>query len=165
MNINGKQERHLEMEDFFLLAVPPAGEPEPLPSHLSSCDRCTRQLTQWKAALSSLAPGEAEAPEGFEKDVMAKIRSLRTPRSRRLRRRAQAGLAAAASLVLAFWLGTRLHRRPPRENIAATSVMSPADQRDDRLLRDVSRLVEGEDSSAWKSLAPLPDLPQSEGSI
>jgi hypothetical protein len=35
--------------------------------------------------------------------------------------------------------------------------MSSRDLADDALLRDISRLVTGDDSAAWKTMAPLPD--------
>ena len=146
---------HLSAEDFFNLALPPAGLPGALPEHLSGCAICARQLEEWRQAVADLS-GRREVPsDDFESRVMARVRRLPAPRSHRLQRRALAGLAAAAALTGAFLLGGRLLNAPapPPDAVAH---MSSADRADDELLRDVSRLVEGEDPSVWKSLAPLP---------
>src|SRR5713226_5005943 len=42
--------QHLTEGDLFTLAVPPAGEPEALPRHLSECSSCSRALSEWKTA-------------------------------------------------------------------------------------------------------------------
>ncbi len=174
--MKGAREEHLRPEDFFLLAFPPSGEPEALPPHLSGCSRCGRQLAQWRAAAEGLAAPTADAPDDFERTVMAKLRSMRSPRSRRPRRRRIAGIAAAACLLAAFGLGVRLGRRSQPasgqpEAAAAASIraihsipsvqtLSAEDRTDDELLRDVSRLVSGDDEeNNWKSLAPMPAAP------
>jgi RNA polymerase sigma-70 factor, ECF subfamily len=144
-------------EDFFLLVLPPAGDPEALPPHLSGCAPCARQFAQWRAAAEGLAASPEDPPADFERKVMAQIRSKRPPRSRRSARRSIAGLLSAACLLAAFWLGTRIGGQPKHSSQEATiASMSEADRADDELLRDVSRLVSSDDETSWKSLAPLP---------
>ena len=147
--------RHLGAEDFFLLVFPPAGRPEALPAHLSECDSCRRRFSEWERAAREIA-GRPETPSpGFERAVMERIGRLPAPRSRRSRRAWAPGLAAAACLALAFWAGTRVrHVSAPLPD--APESMSAADRADDALLRDVSRLVDEDEGSGWRELAPLP---------
>jgi hypothetical protein len=149
--------RHLDPEDFFLLALPPAGEPEALPSHLSVCGLCARQLAEWQNAARALGALEGAPSEQFERVVMERVRGSRKPSSHRAVRRIRSVLAVAACLAGAFYLGTRKAPtpRPPAESVSAAP-MTEADRADDELLRDVSRLVSDEDAAPWKSLAPLP---------
>ena len=154
------REEHLAAGDFFRLADPSAGEPEPLPPHLSVCPTCARQLAEWRGAAQQLSSVDDEPPAGFEARVMERVRAMKTPRSRRSPRRWLAGLSAAACLLAAFWLGTRAASRPrPAAPANSTSSMTAADRADDELLRDVSRLVSSEDETSWKALAPLPPAP------
>lgn len=150
--------RHLGAEDFFLLAFPPAGQPEGLPPHLSDCEACRRRFAEWERAAREIA-GRPETPApDFERAVMERIRRLPAPRSRRTRRTWAAGLGAAACLALAFWAGTRV--TPGSERFPdASGSMSAADRADDALLRDVSRLVDEDESLGWRELAPLPASP------
>ena len=156
------REEHLRAEDYFLLVLPPAGEPGPLPAHLSVCSACARQFTEWRAAAEGLAAGGENPPPDFETRVMDRVRAIGIPRSRRRGRRWVAGLSAAACLLAAFWLGTRAGSRTapaaPAARVTVTA-MSAADRADDELLRDVSRLVSSEDETSWRSLAPLPPVP------
>jgi ferric-dicitrate binding protein FerR (iron transport regulator) len=147
--------RHLGPEDFFLLAFPPAGRPEELPAHLSECEGCRRRFSEWERAAREIA-GRPETPApDFERAVMERVRRLPAPRSRRSRRTWAAGLGAAACLALAFWAGTRV--RPVSWTFPeAADSMSAADRADDALLRDVSRLLNEEEGSGWRQLAPLP---------
>jgi len=155
MIVYSESDRHLGDEDFFLLAFPPAGEPEGLPPHLSRCEECRRRFAEWERSAREMA-GRPETPEAdFERAVMARIRRLPAPRRRGTRRAWAAGLAAAACLAAAFWAGTRVSAPADRPGDAAVS-MSAGDRADDALLRDVSRLVEEEDGPGWKTLAPLP---------
>ena len=154
---NGPREEHLRPEDFFLLVLPPAGEPEALAPHLSVCAPCTRQLAQWRAAAEGLSASPEGPPADFERRVMEEIRSKAAPRIRRSARRWIAGLSAAACLLAVFWLGTRVGRQAqPASHEVSVASMSEADRADDELLRDVSRLVSSDDETGWKSLAPLP---------
>ena len=157
------REEHLAAGDFFRLALPSAGEPEPLPPHLSVCAACARQLSEWRGAARQLSSVDDEPPAGFEARVMERVRAMKTPRSRRSPRRWLAGLSAAACLLAAFWLGTRAASPPPAAappgSVSSTSSMTAADRADDELLRDVSRLVSSEDETSWKALAPLPPAP------
>jgi anti-sigma factor RsiW len=157
MIANGPREEHLRPEDFFLLVLPPAGEPEALPAHLSSCAPCARQFAHWRAAAEGLSASPEGPPADFERRVMESIRSTTAPRSRVSARRWIAGVSAAACLLAVFWLGARVGRQP-QPVLGGTSVasMSEADRADDELLRDVSRLVSSDDETGWKSLAPLP---------
>jgi anti-sigma factor RsiW len=151
------REEHLRPEDFFLLVFPPSGEPEGLPPHLSACASCARQLAQWRAAAEGLAASPEDPPADFEQRAMETIRSMRPPRSRRSVRGWLAGISAAACLLAAFWLGTRVGRpTQPTSRESSVASMSESDRADDELLRDVSRLVSAEDEASWKSLAPLP---------
>jgi hypothetical protein len=150
--------RHLTAADFFLLAMPPAGDPEALPSHLSTCASCARDFSEWKKAVKELAAQEADPPADFERAVVSRVRRLRTPRSRRRLRHVVAVFAAAACLLLAFEAGLRVgsFRRgaaPP----PTSEVMSARDREDDELLRSVARLISGEENAPWKELAPLPE--------
>ncbi|HET9794932.1 MAG TPA: hypothetical protein VFS34_10755 [Thermoanaerobaculia bacterium] len=148
-------EAHLTDGDLFRVAFPPSGEPEPLPPHLSRCGSCARRFAEWERAAREIAGRPEASTEEFERAVMAKVRALPRPRKRRSRAWG-AGLAAAAALAGAFWLGSRTASRPapaPR----AEPAMEARDLADDALLRDVSRLVDGEEGAAWKRMAPLPD--------
>jgi hypothetical protein len=147
-------ERHLAEGDFFSLAFPPAGEPEGLPPHLSACDLCRRRFSEWERAAREIVGRPVLRAPDFEREVMAKVLRLQKPRSRRAVRRWSAGIAAAACLIASFWLGTRMS--PRRAEPPSPSAMSARDRADDALLRDVSRLVEDDDGSGWKSLVPLP---------
>jgi len=114
-------------------------------------------------AAEGLAAAPGSPPADFERQVMEKIRSMRAPRSRTPVRRWAVRLSAAACLLAAFWLGTRVARRAvPAPQTGQAVSMSDSDRADDDLLRDVARLVSSEDDTNWRSLAPLP--PVSEGS-
>ena len=154
------REEHLHDEDFFVLVLPPGGSPEALPAHLSACASCARRFAEWRAAVEDLAaPPQGPSPD-FETRVMEEIRSMRAPRSRRPIRRWILRLSAAAALLAAFWLGTRIGGKPAAApSPVQITAMSETDQEDDELLRDVSRLVASEDDTSWKSVAPLPSLP------
>lgn len=156
--------RHLEPEEFFLLAFPPAGEPEALAPHLSACGACARQLAEWRRAARELESPAGAPSSDFERIVMERVRSSPAPRSRRNARRIGAGVAVAACLAGAFYLGTRLRTAAPVAAEAPTApAMTEADRADDELLRDVSRMVSEDDGAPWKSVAPLPDPTEGEG--
>lgn len=156
------REEHLRAEDYLFLVLPPAGEPGPLPAHLSACSACARQFAEWRLAAEGLAADGENPPPDFATNVMARVRAMAIPRSRRRQRRWAAGLSVAACLLAAFWLGTRAGTKTgPSAPVASVTVtsMSESDRADDELLRDVSRLVSSEDETSWKSLAPLPPAP------
>ena len=148
---------HLSDGDLFLLAFPPAGEPEPLPEHLAACAGCARRLGEWRRAARQVAVRPAASDEDFERAVMARVRALPSPRRRRASGFPFAAAAAAAAIAAAVWLGGRSAPRtaaPPPE--AAGAAMNARDLADDALLRDVARLVAADDDAGWKTMAPLP---------
>ena len=147
--------RHLTEEEFFALAFPAAGEPEGLPEHLAACEPCRRRYAEWEKAAREIAGRPESESANFERAVMEKVRRA-SFRGGPARGPWPWALGAAACLV-AFWAGTRMRPAIPAPD--AAPAMSAADRADDRLLRDVSRLVEEDDPRGWKSLAPLPGEP------
>ena len=155
---------HLSEEDFFRLAVPPAGEPEALPAHLQACGECARNLQVWKTAVRELAEEDETAlakrtPENWqalEEGTMAAIRRSGAPGSQR--RRLVWALGLAASLLLAAFLLTRPPAQPdPAAAFDETAELSVEDREDDALLRDIGVLARGEEQgNLWNSLAPVP---------
>jgi len=163
--VTGPREAHLDEGDFFLLVLPPGGSPEVLPAHLSACAACSRRFAEWRAAVEGLAVPEDAAPPDFDARVMEKVRSIRAPRRGVLRNSAvriwAARLSAAACLLAAFWLGTRVGKAPSSSPPAVPAAgMTETDRADDELLRDVARQVSSEDDANWRSVAPLPPLPE-----
>jgi hypothetical protein len=148
---------HLTDDELFGLALPPAGQPEPLPAHLSACRTCSRALQEWKQAVGELSH---EADEAFSsrsaadwdargRETMERLRRAGSP-GRRVSRQAFVGLLLAASMLLFAWLAPRTP--PPGPVPAAESAeLSPADQEDDALLRDIQRVARGEE--VWNPLA------------
>ncbi|HSP95063.1 MAG TPA: hypothetical protein VLU06_10960 [Thermoanaerobaculia bacterium] len=147
--------RHLTDGELFNLAVPPVGEPEALPRHLSECWSCSRSLQEWKSAVRDLADEETEE---LDRRSSADWEALEEKTIEAMRRadRARRGPAVkwavsiAAALLLAIFL---IPARKPGGTIAAFSAQ---DQKDDALLRDVARLSQGEDNGSWSTLAPEP---------
>jgi hypothetical protein len=150
---------HLSDEELFALALPPAGQPEALPAHLSLCRVCSRALSEWKQAVGELG-GEADSEmarrstadwEARAKETMDRVRASGAP-GRRGSRQALVGLLLAASMLLFALLAPR---RPDTAvsapDTTASSELSPADQEDDDLLRDIQRVARGEE--LWN---PLP---------
>ncbi|HEX7252662.1 MAG TPA: hypothetical protein VF376_07265 [Thermoanaerobaculia bacterium] len=166
MDPTDRPDAHLTEPELFTLALPPAGEPEALPRHLSECPRCSRAFSEWKAAVRELAEEEPEAlrrrtPEQWDALADQTLEAVR--RSRIGRRRVSVRWALAAAAVAAFfavalpvWRGRSASERPAAKE--ATTTLSPQDQADDALLRDVARLTRSEDESSrlWSSLAPEP---------
>ena len=154
---------HLTDPELFTLALPPAGEPEALPRHLSECLACSRALQEWKLAVRETADEEIEP---LERRTPAEWESLENETIEAMRRARRGGatpvirwgLAAAAALLLAvFLLPARKSERsagPPPASLVA--VATTQDQSDDALLRDVARLSRGEDVGSWNGLAPEP---------
>jgi hypothetical protein len=156
---------HLSEGDLFTLAVPPAGEPEALPRHLSECSSCSRALSEWKAAVRDLARCETDALsrrtprewEALEDRTLEAIRGARVGGSRRLGWWA----AAVAAAVLLFAVALPVSRptsRPATPPMLAAQ-FTTQDQEDDLLLRDVARLSRADEGTggSWSSLAPEPD--------
>ena len=146
---------HLKDGDLFLLAFPPTGEPGPLPPHLAGCGPCARRFAEWERAAREIAGRPESSAADFEQAVMARIRAL--PAGPRRRGRAwAAALAAAAALFATLWLGLRTLPLPGSPAPAAGAAMNARDFADDALLRDLTRVVDGEDGAAWNRMAPLP---------
>jgi hypothetical protein len=155
-------ERHLSDADLFALAAPAAGTPEALPRHLSECQSCSRALQEWKASVQSLAEEEVGAinrrsPEEWNAAAdatMARIRRAARPGRNRRPLRWAIGIAASL-LVLA--LAIPRHGAAPASSPTAVarpdaSGLSAADREDDRLLRDVAFLAQGDDAGAGLGL-------------
>ena len=155
---NEHDSTHLSDAELFTLAVPPAGEPEVLPRHLSECQTCSRALQEWKASLRDLADEDVEAidqrsPEEWNATAdatMARIRRESHPARRQRPLRWAVGIAASLLLLA---LAIPRHGTAPAPipgSPAATSSgsgLSAADQEDDRLLRDVNYLAQGDDAT------------------
>jgi hypothetical protein len=156
---------HLTDAELFTLAVPPVGEPEALPRHLSECFRCSRALQEWKLAVREIADEDTEAVdrrspaewEGLENATIAAMRRAG------LRRRAPAmqwAVSIAAALLLGVLLLPVIRKgalgQSGSSGRTAAAAMAAQDQKDDALLRDVARLSRGEDGGSWNTLAPEP---------
>ncbi len=155
--------RHLTDAELFNLAVPPVGDPEALPRHLSECWSCSRALQEWKSAVRDLADEETEELDRRsaaqwqaleEKTIEAMRRAGRTRRAPAIKW----AVSIAASLLLAvFLIPARRSQRPASaQRVATVAGFSAQDQKDDALLRDVARLSQGEDNGSWNTLAPEP---------
>ena len=148
-------ERHLTDAELFALAVPPAGEPEALPRHLSECQSCSRSLLEWKVSVRELGEAEVDpinrrSPEQWNaaaEATMARIR--RAARPSRSRRSLRWAVGIAASLLI-LALAIPRHGAPTKTASSApdASGMSASDREDDRLLRDVAFLAQGDDAGA-----------------
>jgi hypothetical protein len=157
-------EAHLTDAELFSLAVPPTGEPEALPQHLSRCRDCSRALQQWQAAVRALADEDTgvidrRTPEEWRSAEEATLAALR--RAGRPGRRAHPmrwAVAVAASLLLAALVlpvrhgGPAATAAPTPAAQAATSELSPADRADDEMLREASFLAGGGDDLADAAL-------------
>lgn len=154
---------HLTDAELFGLALPPAGEPEALPAHLSECGACGRALQNWKAAVRDLArddagPIDRRTPAQWreaEERTLALIHRARV--SRRFPVRWAAGLAAAI-LVAVLLLPGRGMRAPAPASSPATEAaeLSAGDRADDTLLRDVNLLASSDSSGVWNAFAAEP---------
>ncbi|MEP6994235.1 MAG: hypothetical protein ABI968_06895 [Acidobacteriota bacterium] len=154
MNHNISQD-HLTDAELFGLAVPAAGAPEALPRHLSECQGCSRSLQEWKASVRALADEEVEeldrrTPEQWDAAAdatMAAIQRASKPGHGRLPLRWAVGIAASL-LIVALAIPRRGAPAPVASAVAAeSSDLSAADREDDRLLRDVAFLAQGDDTS------------------
>jgi hypothetical protein len=152
---------HLTDAELFTLAVPPVGEPEALPRHLSECFRCSRALQEWKLAVREIADDDMAALdhrtpaewESLENETIAAMRRAGQKRAPIV----QWAASIAAGLLLGALLLPAIRQTVSggsgRTGAAATAAQ---DQKDDALLRDVARLSQGEDSGSWNTLAPEP---------
>jgi hypothetical protein len=154
---------HLTDPELFTLAVPPVGEPEALPRHLSECLECSRALQEWKSAVREAAREEIEP---LERRSSAEWERLEDRTIEAMRRAGRGGrraavkwaVSAAAAALLAVLLYPVIGREPSaaRRAESVTAQLSAQDQNDDALLRDVARLSRGEDGDSWNGLAPEP---------
>ena len=157
---------HLTDAELFGLALPPAGEPEALPAHLSECGACGRALQNWKTAVRDLAredagPMDRRTPAQWreaEERTLALIHGARV--SRRFPLRWAAGLAAAV-LVAVLLLPGRGLRAPASSSAPASPAgeaaeLSAGDRADDTLLRDVNLLASTDSSGVWNVFAAEP---------
>jgi hypothetical protein len=152
-----RETTHLTDAELFTLAAPPAGEPEVLPRHLSECQSCSRALQEWKTSMRDLADEDAEpidrrSPEEWKISAdatMARIRRAANPARRQRPLRWAVGIAASL-LLLALAIprhGTGPAPVPGSAQGSSPSGLSAADQEDDRLLRDVNDLAQGDDAT------------------
>jgi hypothetical protein len=154
---------HLTDAELFGLALPPAGEPEALPAHLSECGACGRALQDWKAAVRELAregagPIERRTPAQWRE---AEERTLALIRGARVRRHFPVGWAAglaAAVLLAVLLLPGRGLRTPelPASPSGEAAELSAADRADDALLRDVNLLARSDWSGVWNAFVVEP---------
>ena len=155
---------HLTDAELFTLAVPPVGEPEALPRHLSECFRCSRALQEWKLAVREIADDDMAA---LDHRTAAEWESLENETIAAMRRAGQKRRAPvvqwAASIAAGLLLGVLL--LPAIRNTVFGGSGGPGgeqpaqDQKDDALLRDVARPSQGDDGGSWSTLAPDPGAP------
>ena len=159
---------HLTDGELCALAIPAHGSPEALPRHLSDCLACTRALSEWKEALSSVADDSGSLDSRTERDwELAGRRTMeRIRRSPRIDRRIASmrwavGIAAAlllAVLALPLRPGGASRLPPAADHDRDRAELSGQDQADDALLRDVARMSRAEDElgDPMDSLVPEP---------
>jgi hypothetical protein len=155
---------HLTDAELFGLALPPAGEPEALPRHLSECGACGRALQAWKAAVAELAEDDAgpinrRTPAEWRAAEASTLAAIRAAGARRrFPLRWAAGLAAAVLVAVLFLPGrASLTRTPASAPPASESAeMSAGDRADDLLLHDVNRMARGDASGVWNAFAGEP---------
>lgn len=163
-------DHHLTDDALFALALPAAGVPEALPAHLLECPRCARALAEWKSAVRDLGKRDddvldrrtAEDWNAVEEATLSAIRREGAPG--RGRAPVLRWALPVAATLLVFGLLVTGKEQPARvANAPAsddTAQLSPQDQADDALLRDVDWLASGDDASAdWGALAPDPASP------
>ncbi len=153
---------HLSDEDLFALAIPAAGIPEALPSHLSDCLACTRALSAWKSAVRELADDAGSLDQRTAEEWTAgedrTLEALRRTHPGRRSRPLGWAVGIAASLLIAVLAIPLRHvvgfaRTLPVDSTA----LSAQDQADDALLRDVARMSRADEGDgSWSSLAPEP---------
>ena len=167
MSPNAREgERHLTDEELFGLALPPAGSPEALPSHLLRCSACGRGLQEWKRAVRDLAQEDADAvsrrsPEEWKSAEQATMAALRRTPGQALRRviPGAAGLAAVLLIGVLFLRPENPERDevPATGEIASAEDLAPEDRADDTLLKELATLARGDDAlGRWNGLIPDP---------
>ncbi|GGT84929.1 anti-sigma factor [Actinomadura livida] len=138
---------------YALDAIDDAEERRLFEAHLDGCESCAAELREFQATTARLAMAAAEAPPPRVRErVLADIRhvrqlppavpdeepergaQVRTPRPKRWRRAAVAGLAAAACLVTAASVGVAVGERQRAARTEAAqrevaSVLSAPDAR------------------------------------
>jgi hypothetical protein len=148
---------HLTDAELFTLALPPAGEPEALPSHLLECAACGRALQTWKVAVRDLAREDAGPMERRSEREWraAEDRTLAAIRGARVGRRFP--VAWAASLAAAVLVGALLVPSKPGASpapavrpVEKSAELSPADQADDLLLREANVMARGDAQATWE---------------
>lgn len=157
---------HLTDSELFGLALPPAGEPEALPAHLSECGACGRALQNWKTAVRDLAregagPIDRRTPAQWQE---AEERTLAVIRGARVRShfpvRWAAGLAAAVLVAVLLLPGRGMRTSAPASPVASpageSAELSAVDRADDALLRDVNLLASSDSSGVWDVFAAEP---------
>jgi hypothetical protein len=161
---------HLTDAELFGLALPPAGEPEALPAHLSECGACGRALQTWKSAVRELARDDA-GPIGRRSPAQWRAAEEHTLGAiRRSRVRSRFPVRWAVGLAAALLVGALLLplRRTSLDVPAGVSTdendeLSAADLADDTLLRDAALLASGETPGIWNPFAAEPgETPRAE---
>ena len=162
---------HLTDADLFSLALPPAGEPEALPAHLSGCGACGRTLQAWKTAVRELAqenagPIDSRTPAEWDAAADRTLAAIRSAGARRpFPLRWAAGLAAAV-LAAVLFLPVRAavtSRSAPAAPANESTELSAGDRADDKLLHDVNRMARGDAGGVWNAFAGEPgESPASE---
>lgn len=154
---------HLSDAELFGLALPPAGEPEALPAHLSECGACGRALQTWKAAVRELAVQDA-GPVGRRTPAEWRSAEQRTlDLIRGSRKRSGFPLRWAMGLAAALFVGVLLlpARRASLDRSAGTPAdeaeeLSAADLADDALLRDANLQARGDAPAIWNAFPAEP---------
>ena len=133
-------DRHLADAELFNLAVPPVGEPEALPRHLSECWSCSRALQEWKSAVRELAEEETEeldrrSPAEWEALEEKTIEAMKRAGRTRPAAAARWAVLIAACLLLAVFLtpssqggagGREAIGRDPRDALGTGPERRPA---------------------------------------
>ena len=155
---------HLTDAELFGLALPPAGEPEALPGHLSECGACGRALQAWKTAVRELSQDDAgpidrRTPAEWRAAEERTLAAIRTAGARRRFPLRWAVGMAAAVLVAVLLLPVRasLTRGPaPASPAGEASELSAGDRADDTLLHDVNLMARGDAGGVWNAFAAEP---------
>jgi hypothetical protein len=159
MNAHGT-DTHLTDAELFGLALPPAGEPEALPAHLSECGACGRALQTWKSAVRELAredagPIDRRSPADWKAAEQRTLAAIRRSRVRsRFPVRWAMGIAAALFVGVLLLPANRAPVDAPlRTPAQVTEELSAADLADDALLRDAAVRARDETPGIWNPFA------------
>lgn len=160
-----------ELLGAYALDAVDADERRALEHHLTTCDACTREVSEHCEVVAGLAPDVDVAPslwEGIERSMSPRPEE---EASRRPRRRVAAALSAAAVAALAFlgWkvmdLDARLDRAGGEGVVAAANAALTNPEADRLVLRspkstlavDVVILPDGTGYLVQDNLDPLPE--------